>query len=187
MSKPKHPVKRRIHYIKKDFQFKFILKFCLLVLLGAAISTVLLSVFATGTLTTSFKGSKLVVEKTYTAILPALIYTNLITAVLITLATIFVTLYVSHKLAGPMFRFETDLKMIGEGDLTKRIKVRQHDQLTDFADSLNDMTESLHNKILDTRTDIQRVIDEASEQHAQSDLIIDLKDILNKIESNFNL
>jgi len=187
MSKPKHPEKRRIHYIKKDFQFKFILKFCLLLLLGAVISTVLLSVFAKGTLTTSFKGSHLVIERTYTAVLPALIYTNLITVVLITLATILVTLYVSHKLAGPMFRFEADLKMIGAGDLTKRIKVRQNDQLTDFADSLNDMTISLHNKVLDTRADIQRVIDEASEEHVQSDLIMDLKDILKKIDSNFKL
>jgi methyl-accepting chemotaxis protein len=187
MSKPKNPDKRRIHFIKKDFQFKFILKFCLLVLLGAVISTVLLSVFAKGTLTTSFKGSQLVIEKTYTAVLPALIYTNLITVVLITLATIFVTLYVSHKLAGPMFRFEADLKMIGEGDLTKRIQIRQQDQLSDFVESLNGMTESLHHKVLDTRADIQRVIDEASGQHAQSDLIMDLKNILDKIESNFNL
>jgi methyl-accepting chemotaxis protein len=86
-----------------------------------------------------------------------------------------------------MFRFEADLKMIGEGDLTKRIQIRQQDQLSDFVESLNGMTESLHHKVLDTRADIQRVIDEASGQHAQSDLIMDLKNILDKIESNFNL
>jgi len=187
MSKSKSPHKRRIHYIKKDFQFKFIFKFCLLVLLGAVISTVLLSIFAKDTLTTSFKGSHLIIEKTYSAVLPALIYTNLITIVLITLATIMVTLYTSHKLAGPLFRFEADLKIIGEGDLTKRVRLREKDQLKDFVGSLNGMTESLQNKLLGIQTDVKRVVDEASKQDAQLDLIMDLNGVLNKFESNFKL
>ena len=37
--------KRKIHFIKKDFQFRFILKFCLVILAGVTISTGLFSFF----------------------------------------------------------------------------------------------------------------------------------------------
>jgi methyl-accepting chemotaxis protein len=187
MSQQERTYKRRQYFIKKDFQFKFILKFCLIVLIGTILSTGLLFLFSQGTLTSSFQQSRLVIKNTSLAILPALIYTNLITLGLITLATIVVTLFVSHKIAGPLFRFEKELKEIEKGDLTKSIRLRKKDQTTDLADSLNKMTAGLHEKVLDIRTGVENLIESASKQNAPQELIEDLNHLHQKIGINFKI
>ena len=187
MSQQERTYKRRQYFIKKDFQFKFILKFCLIILIGTILSTGLLFLFSQGTLTSSFQQSRLVIKNTALTILPAVIYTNLIMLGLITLATIVVTLFVSHKIAGPLFRFEKELKDIEKGDLTKSIKLRKKDQTTDLADSLNKMTASLHGKVLEIRTGVEHLIESVSKQNATQELVDQLNHLYQKIETNFKI
>lgn len=187
MSQDKQPDKRRSYFIKKDFQFRFILKFCLLVFIGVVISTVLLFLFSQDTLTSSFQQSRLVIKKTGLAILPSLVYTNLITLGLITLATIIVTLFVSHKIAGPMFRFEKELKDVGQGDLTKKVIVRKKDQITELADCLNNMIGDLRAKVLDIQTEVGHIRQSASRQNAPKGLVEELNRLHQKISSSFKI
>lgn len=183
----KRSYKRSSYCIKKEFQFKFILRFCLLVLIGAIISTGLLFLFSQGTLTSSFQQSRLIIKNTALAILPSVVYTNLITLALITLATIIVTLFVSHKVAGPMFRFEKELKAIGEGNLTKKIMLRKKDQIKDMADCLNNMVASLHEKILDIQTAVEHIRNSASGQSAPEGLVEELQQLHHKIQHSFRI
>ena len=186
MSQNRHSY-RRHYFIKKDFQFKFIFKFCLTILMGAIVATGLLFLFTQDTLTSSFQHSRLVIRNTALAILPAAIYTNLITLGLITLATIIVTLFISHKLAGPLFRFEKELREIGEGNLTKVIKLRKKDQITNMADGLNKMSASLREKVLAIQTEVAQLLDSASKQNAPQELIEGIKDLNQKIQTNFKI
>jgi len=179
--------KRRQYFIKKDFQFRFILKFCLLVLVGGVISTGLLFYLSSGTLTSSFHNSRLVVSETSFAILPAVLYTNLITLGLIVLATIGATLFVSHKIAGPLYRFELEMKDIGEGDLTKSIKLRQKDQISEMAKSLNKMVAGLREKVLAIQSDLNTTIQTASNQEVPENLIGELTHLNRKIGSSFKV
>lgn len=187
MAKDGCAFKRRTYFIKKNFQFKFIFKFCLVILAGVTVSTGILFVFSSGTLTSSFQDSRLVIKNTSLAILPVVIYTNLITLGLITIASIAVTLLVSHKLAGPMFRFEKDLEEIGGGNLTKHVGLRKHDQMTDFAESMNKMTNSLHAKVLDVRAGLDQVIKSASRKNVPEEIIEELNRLHQKIGTNFKL
>lgn len=179
--------RRRHYFIKKDFQFRFIFKFCLILLSGVIISTALLYLFSQDTLTSTFSNSKLVIEKTAFAIMPAVIYTNLITLGLISIASIAVTLLVSHKLAGPMFRFEADLKVIGTGDLTMKIRLRKDDQLTPFVESINSMTESLHGKVLRIQSDVDAINDIVSKNDVPDELVNRLNDLRTNIKNGFSL
>ena len=185
MPASKYAHKRRVYFIKKDFQLRFILKFCFVMLAGTVISTCLVFFFSKGTLTSSFHGSRLVVENTAHAILPAVIATNLITLGLIILATIVVTLFVSHKLAGPMFRFEQDLKVIGGGDLSKKIRLREKDQLTDFAESLNQMIHGLSTKIILIQEGVDELMASATCQEASEEVIRQLNALQKTIKENF--
>lgn len=139
--------KRRTVYIKKEFQFRFIFKFCLILLAGVILSTGLLVFLSRQTLTSTFENSRLVIENTGSAIFPAILMTNLITLGIICIAVIMVTLYVSHKIAGPMFRFEKDLEKIRQGDLCVNINLRKQDQFAEMALALNTMTQSIHDKV----------------------------------------
>ena len=185
MPQKTNPYKRRHYFINKEFQFKFILKFCLLILAGVVVSTALLLFFSQDTLTSSFQQSRLVIENTSKAILPALIYTNLITLGLISFAAVIVTLFVSHQIAGPLFRLEKKIKEIGAGNLTKNVRLREKDQLTAIAESLNEMTYSLHDNICEIQTMIKELLESASQQKAPPELIDKLQRIDEKIEANF--
>lgn len=179
--------KRRNFFVKKDYQAKFILKFCLIILVGSIISTGLVLLFSLGTLTSSFDHSRLVVTNTATAILPTVILTNIVTLILISVATIAVVLFISHKIAGPLFRFEKELKEIGEGDLTKSIRLRKNDQITDMAENLNTMTANLHEKVLAIQTGVTQALESASKQNAPQGLIEELKNLQKSIQEYFKI
>lgn len=175
--------KRKTVYIKKDFQFKFILKFCLILLAGVIISTSLLYYFSQETLTTSFENSRLVIQNTGLAILPAIIVTNLITLGIICIAAIIVTLFVSHRLAGPMFRFEKDINRIKDGDLGVKIHLREKDQFSEMALALNNMTQGIHEKISKVNHRLDEILpmpDEMTTCQECEKKVQELKDILTK-------
>jgi methyl-accepting chemotaxis protein len=183
--KPK--LRRKQYFIRKDYQFKFILKFCLIVLAGSIISTAILFFFAQGTLTSSFEHSRLVIRNTATAIMPAVILTNVITLIVITFATIVVVLFISHKIAGPMFRFEKDLKDIGQGDLTKKVSLRKKDQFTNLGDSLNIMTATLHEKVVSTQAEVEQLIELASKEKAPQKLVEGLNHLHKSLNQHFRI
>ena len=187
MTQGRPPIKRRNYFVKKKFQSNFIIKFCLVILVGVAISTGLLFLFSQGSMTSSFQHSRLIIKSTAVAIMPAAIYTNLITLGLITVAAIFVTLFVSHKLAGPLFRFEKELREIGSGNLKNVIFLRKEDQITDMADELNKMTESLHGKVLDVRTSVEDLQASLSGKDVPDEIVEGLEGLHQKIDANFKI
>lgn len=169
--------KRRNYFIKKDFQSKFILKFCFILLCGIILSTGLVFIFSQETLTSSFSNSRLVISSTAQAIMPTLLITNLITLGIITIAAIGVTLFMSHRIAGPMFRFEKDIKKIAGGDLNVRINLRKKDQFSEMAGAFNEMASEFHKKI----TGINQQIDDAvNNREASENILKELKETIQK-------
>jgi len=185
MSHHKASNKRKNYFVKKDFQVRFILKFCLLLFIGVVLSTGLLFLFSQDSLTSSFQQSRLEIKNTSIAILPSVMVTNLITLGLITLGTIIVTLLVSHKIAGPLFRFEKELDAVSKGDLTKRVILREKDQGKDMADSLNVMISSFHDKVSDIQADIDAIRESALRHNASKALIDELERLGKKISGYF--
>jgi methyl-accepting chemotaxis protein len=129
----------------------------------------------------------LVIENTAHAIFPAVLLTNLITLGLISLATILVLLFLSHKLAGPLFRFEKEIREIATGDLSKQISLRKNDQIKEMAESLNLMTTSLRLKLLVIQKEIAELSSPNSGYTHSDDVAERLKQINNRIESEFKL
>jgi methyl-accepting chemotaxis protein len=55
-----------------------------------------------------------------------------------------VSAVVSHRMAGPVFKFEKSCATVGEGDLTHRVYLRKGDQLTDLQDQFNNMAGAMN-------------------------------------------
>jgi methyl-accepting chemotaxis protein len=53
----------------------------------------------------------------------------------------------SHRIAGPLYRIRAVLKLVGEGDISQRIKLRRNDYMNKEADIANEMMDSLSEKI----------------------------------------
>lgn len=58
------------------------------------------------------------------------------------------TIFISHKIAGPLFRFRQTLKELAAKDLTVRARLRKYDEASDVADSLNEAIASLDESLL---------------------------------------
>ncbi len=135
--------KRKNYFINKVFQSEFILKFCGLVVIGSAVFGIILYLFSKHTLTTSFENSRLVIKSTADYLFPGLLFGGLIVAIFTALAASVIVMFMTHRIAGPMYRFEKYINEIGSGRLCSDLKIRKKDQFQNMAGSLNKMTQDL--------------------------------------------
>jgi methyl-accepting chemotaxis protein len=63
------------------------------------------------------------------------------------LAVAAVAVYLSHKLAGPIYRFEQSSRIVAAGDLTHQLRLRKGDELMNFQNEFNKMIVALRNKV----------------------------------------
>ncbi len=56
-------------------------------------------------------------------------------------------IFLSHKIAGPMYRIERSAEAIRKGDLLVNFRIRKNDEMKDAASALEGMVEALHDDI----------------------------------------
>ncbi len=139
--------RRRNYFIKKEFQAKFILKFCLLIILTCGLMGILIYFLSTKTVTTTFENLRLISKSTADFILPALTLSSLVAIIIVSLACVIIVLFISHRIAGPLYHFEKSIEEIAKGDLTVGTHLRRTDEIKMLADSLNEMTKKLRDAI----------------------------------------
>jgi methyl-accepting chemotaxis protein len=57
------------------------------------------------------------------------------------------SIFISHKIAGPLHRYDNVIKTIKEGNLPAPIRIRKRDYLSDEMESINEMLERLREKL----------------------------------------
>ena len=179
--------RRKNFYIKKRFQSTFILKFCALVVLGSLISSITIYLMSKATVTTTFENSRLVIKTTADFILPAVLVSSTVVILLIGLAAIAITLFTSHKIAGPLYRLEKDVNEITLGNLRMVFNLRQGDEIKPLAVSLNAMAQSLKGRLTRIKS-LLKELDAAigSSPNISSDITVKIKKVMEEIEK-FNL
>ena len=143
--------RRRRNFIDKDFQSKFILKFCVIVLISSLLIGGLLFFFSRNSTTVAIENTKVVVKRTADYILPVIITILLITTFFSALVMLIVTLSTSHKIAGPLYRCKREIDILKEGDLRRNFNIRTKDQLQELAKSLNAMCNALKQKHMELK------------------------------------
>lgn len=68
------------------------------------------------------------------------------------------SIFVSHKIAGPVYRLEETTRIIASGDLTYQINLRHGDELGDLQDAFNKMSESLRTMVANDREVIAKLV-----------------------------
>ncbi len=129
-------VKRNI-FIKKRFQADFAVKVLILIVIESLLAIGLFVYLSRGTVITGYSGSEVVIASTGEYFLPTLLLTNLVVIGLTAVVGFVVMLLISHKIAGPLYRFEKSLEETSKGDLTNRFNLRSDDQMHDLAEKMN--------------------------------------------------
>ena len=175
------PDRRRNYYIKKKFQRRFILKFLILMIAGVLISGVTIYFMSRGALTTTFDNSRLAIRSTADYILPSVLLSGIAAMIIIGSAAIIMTLFASHKIAGPLYRIGKDIDELASGNLNVRFVLRGGDEIKELAGKLDEMAVSLRSKTAAIKNAF--IILESSSKDAAPEIkksIQDLKEAISK-------
>jgi len=125
--------KRKNYFIDKQFQTKFIVKFCLINIVASLLAGVLIYFLNRQTNTVAFENLKVVVKSTADFIHPILLMVLVIVTLFAAIATIIIVLFTSHRISGPLYRLTQELEKIKTKDLSHPIRIRAADQLQRLA------------------------------------------------------
>ena len=82
------------------------------------------------------------------------------------------SLFASHKIAGPIFRLNSSLKNLAKGKYEERLKFRKNDYFQEVADNFNRMAESVENRVVEESKVISEMdskVDDIVEQMTLTD------------------
>jgi len=132
---------RTRYFLARGFQ----LRYAGIILLVAFVTAVLsgLTVFRT---TCNILGEKL--SQVYPQGLFVAIFNKVALALLKNMAVLAVlififAIFISHRIAGPIYRIKSVIRAIGEGNLDAPVYLRKNDELHDLAEEINKLQESL--------------------------------------------
>ncbi|SHO50587.1 methyl-accepting chemotaxis protein [Desulfopila aestuarii] len=135
--------KRKTIFIKRGYQSKLVLATFLFFSGGCLLFITLLALFSADTLTLSFSGADITLGST-----PLMIVKELLTAnwmllafggVMLLISSVFLT----HRVAGPLYRFERTLDSMNSGNLGAQIRLREKDEGMELAGKINQFNDSL--------------------------------------------
>ena len=135
--------RRKILIVDKGFQRKFILKFWLLISSSAILSGLLVYIFCGQSLTTVFRNSRLTIMSTADFIWPSFLLSSFVVIAVVGTATAIIALFISHRIAGPIYRMNKDLANFTSGHLKQVFRLRDKDEFASLVKTLNDMAKKV--------------------------------------------
>jgi methyl-accepting chemotaxis protein len=130
-----------------EYQIKAILKFCFAFLVAVLVSGIFIYIKISETTGKNYYEVIYTLKTTQNILLQSVVLSVLFQILIGTVFTIIILIFVSHKIAGPFFRFEKIFENLGTGDLRIAIRLRDKDQFKALAEQLNNMIMSLKEKI----------------------------------------
>jgi methyl-accepting chemotaxis protein len=178
-------IKRKNYFIEKKFQAKYILLTVLMLLTYTFIFVVIL--FAPYMLTLYFDYP--IAEKADAARVILLLHGTIwpwLGGIILFFGV--VSIFISHKVAGPLFRIKKALSQVTDGDLSVVIKLRKWDDLKDLADHINKLIEELRTFVNTLKNDYYLLSDyiEELEQKIETKALNEEsgREIINKVQAS---
>jgi methyl-accepting chemotaxis protein len=130
--------RRRIKVIDNVFQYRSIAILLVVVVCGAAAFTAGLL------LVTALAGAQGIAQSGHglLSFLPSLLINDLVIMVLLIIAGIFLT----HRVAGPVFRIQSDIDKVLAGEKNVRVRFRRRDAFPELAEKVNKLIERIDDK-----------------------------------------
>jgi methyl-accepting chemotaxis protein len=142
--------------VKRKFQMWLLIRIIGVVLVSSLVAVAILYFYSRQEISSSFYSAHIQIRRVSDLLFPVMAAGAFVSL----LSGLFLSLFLPQKLAGPVYRVQKGLEVIGEGDLTHRVILRTNDTLGDLADSVNDSTDGLKSRILEVKA-VQRELDKA--------------------------
>lgn len=158
-SKPKF--KRTKYLVSTKLQLRYVGIILLLMLVTALICSYI--IYYTVMVLMGEKLSNVYPQGRLIAIINTVNLRILFSLLLITPMVTVIGIYLSHKIAGPIYRIEKFLGDMAAGNFASRIVLRKGDELMSVADKINVLSDSLKATIGSQKSSMERIISELDE------------------------
>ncbi len=139
--------KRRNYFIKKNFQGKLILGYFLFMVAGCLLFTAIFAALSADTMTMVYQDNDLQMGQTPLVLIKQAVAAHWIFIVLGGVLVVVATMFITHRLAGPIFRLERAADHMINGRLDDVIYLRKKDEGQELAEKLNQFNLELSRKI----------------------------------------
>ncbi|MBI4657049.1 MAG: methyl-accepting chemotaxis protein [Elusimicrobia bacterium] len=140
---------RKTILIKKSLQYKYMFLMLSSVLIGFLIVGFEI-IWTLSKVTTEHPMLLPLLDKLY-AMMPIF----LIKMAMYLTAILIVSAVISHRMAGPIFKFEKSARIVADGDLTHRVSLRKGDHLVEMQTEFNNMVDSFHSAVKNCKTAVE--------------------------------
>ncbi|KPK64834.1 hypothetical protein AMJ83_01270 [candidate division WOR_3 bacterium SM23_42] len=141
-------LQRRRYVTHKKFQFRMLAILLLLVLLATLISTLVNHYFMLSSIvsfTMEYGRPPTGNELLIVSVRPLVIILPVVFVILSALV-----IFLSHQIAGPLYRLKQYMEKVENGDFSATLKFRKHDTIHDIADSFNRMVQGIKKRLQNT-------------------------------------
>lgn len=149
--------KRKTVFIKRSFQMKFVTSVIVLIIVCGICSAAVLYPFLSSEMSNELTTGHRNVQNIKQQMAVVIIVGNVLAIIITALATTVIVINITHKIAGPLYRFEKLCKEIGNGNLNVYSGLREKDQLEGLSEAFGEMITQLR----DRRSGQQASIEEA--------------------------
>ncbi len=149
---------RKNYFIKKDFQGKFVLSYFLFVIFGSIIFVGILSLFSADSLTIVYENHDLQLGKTSAVLLKNILSAQWAFIVFGGLLVVIASILLTHRVAGPIYRFEKALDEMQKGNFNVSTTLRDKDEGHELAGKINEFNLALSAK-LENMISLNRALD----------------------------
>lgn len=140
------PVKRRHVFINKAFQGRFIIGVFLLILLSGICSALLIYGLIGDDLLAQSRTAHANINDALARLGWSILIGNAVAITVSSTVAVVVAIYASHRIAGPLYRFEKLCEQVGNGQLGVFTSLREHDQLQQLGAAFTLMIEKLRGR-----------------------------------------
>lgn len=144
-SKPKF--RRRNYFINKEFQGRAIFQYFLLIIAGSVLFALVFSIFSSNTISIVYENYNLNIGTTPGILLEKLFSAQWFVIVFAGALIILFTLFLTHRVAGPFYRFEKSLDTMLQGDIRGSIHLRKKDEGKLVAQRLNEFNHMIAGRL----------------------------------------
>lgn len=131
--------------VKREFQGWLLKQVLLAVVLSAVVAALVLYFYARQEVVGSFFDAHVKLRRVSDLLLPVVFSGSLVSLI----GGALLALFLPQKVAGPLYRIETDLAKVAEGDLSTRVKLRDNDTLQDFAGRVDETIVALRQRMVE--------------------------------------
>lgn len=174
--------RRHVVLINRTFQFKLIAKFILVNILITLLFCFFVYIFFNSEIEANLQTAHVTYTNIKNMLLPIVVAISVINILISSIIIFIFVLFASHKIAGPMFRFNKALKQISNGNFKTLTSIREDDQLYECSATLKDMVNVLSDDMNHIKAKVYEIDSIAKKTNAASQI----KDIIKQIEEVIN-